>query len=73
MCYSPKIKETLIPYIYKEAKEKGKPMTKVVNKILEDWMLNVKCRNCLTSIKLDEPSEVGYCPFCECEVFLVRG
>lgn len=32
--YSPKIKEDLIPLLYKLAREKKKPMTKVVDEIL---------------------------------------
>jgi hypothetical protein len=32
--YSPKIKEDLIPIIYRLAKEQGKPMTQVVDEIL---------------------------------------
>ena len=34
--YSPKIKDDLIPGLYKLAKDKGLPMTKVVDKILRD-------------------------------------
>ena len=38
--YSPKISEDLIPLIYKKAKEKKKPMTKVVNEIISSWFLS---------------------------------
>jgi hypothetical protein len=34
--YSPKIKETLIPLIYRAAKAQGIPMTRWVNRILEE-------------------------------------
>ena len=34
--YSPKISEDLIPPLYQLSKEKGKPMTKVVNEILRE-------------------------------------
>lgn len=34
--YSPKIKEDLIPKIYQVAKEKGLPMTKLIDEILRD-------------------------------------
>lgn len=33
--YSPKINENLIPVIYRLAKEQKKPMTKLVNEIIE--------------------------------------
>ncbi len=32
--YSPKIKEDLVPYLYKIAKRQKKPMTKVVDELL---------------------------------------
>jgi hypothetical protein len=32
--YSPKIKEDLIPVLYRLAKEQGKPMTRVIDEIL---------------------------------------
>lgn len=38
--YSPKIKEDLIPYIYKIAKQQKKPMTKVVDEILRRRVIN---------------------------------
>ena len=34
--YSPKIKEDLVAKLYKVAKEKGLPMTKLVDEILRD-------------------------------------
>jgi len=33
--YSPKISEELIPYLYREAKEKREPMTSLINKIIK--------------------------------------
>jgi len=33
--YSPKVKEEFIPYLYKEAKRKHKPMTQIVNSIIK--------------------------------------
>jgi hypothetical protein len=32
--YSPKISEHFIPYLYREAKTQGIPMTKLVNEIV---------------------------------------
>jgi hypothetical protein len=34
--YTPKISEDLIPLIYQKAKSEKKPMTKIVNEILEE-------------------------------------
>jgi hypothetical protein len=34
--YSPKIKEDLIPVLYKLAKQEGKPMTQLVDEILRN-------------------------------------
>ena len=34
--YSPKIDETLIPFLYRWAKRKGIPMTELVNRIIQD-------------------------------------
>jgi hypothetical protein len=36
--YSPKISENLIPVLYKIGKEEGKPMTKIVDKILREGL-----------------------------------
>ena len=36
--YSPRIREDLIPHLYRKAKEKGKPMTKLVNEVLETYL-----------------------------------
>ena len=36
--YSPKIREDLIPILYHLGKEQGKPMTKVVDDILRDYL-----------------------------------
>jgi len=39
--YSPKIKEDLIPHIYRLGKAYKKPMTKVVDEILRDYLSDV--------------------------------
>lgn len=36
--YSPKIHETLIPKLYKIARRKGQPMTKIVNQFVEQGL-----------------------------------
>jgi DNA-directed RNA polymerase subunit RPC12/RpoP len=68
--YSPKIKENLIPVIYKRAKEEGKSMTKVVNEILEDYLYTIKhCQTCNAEIETEAENKTGYCEYCESEVF----
>ena len=37
--YSPKISEHLIPALYQEARKQGKPMTTIVNDILEEHFI----------------------------------
>jgi len=36
--YSPKIKERFVPILYRIAKEKKMPMTRVVNQIIRDYL-----------------------------------
>jgi hypothetical protein len=38
--YSPKIEERFIPILYRIAKEKKIPMTRVVNRIIQDYLAN---------------------------------
>ena len=45
--YSPKIKEDLIPVLYKFAKRQGKPMTRVVDSILRKHLMGKEKENCL--------------------------
>jgi len=40
--YSPKISEELIPDLYKIAKAKGVPMTKLANDIISDAIRDIK-------------------------------
>ena len=40
--YSPKISENLIPDLYKIAKAKGVPMTKLANDIISDAIRDIK-------------------------------
>lgn len=40
--YSPKIKEDLIPIIYRLGKTQRKPMTKVVDGILRDYLKDIE-------------------------------
>ena len=43
--YSPKIKPDLIPHLYRLAKEKKKPMTRIVDEILRKALLKKKIKN----------------------------
>ena len=45
--YSPKIKEDLIPVLYKLAKRQGKPMTRVVDSILRKHLMGKEKGKCL--------------------------
>lgn len=40
--YSPKISEELIPDLYRLGKAKKKPMTKVVNEIIRDYLQHIE-------------------------------
>ena len=44
--YSPKIKEDLIPVLYKLAKHEGKRMTQLVDDILRNEMRKRRCEVC---------------------------
>jgi hypothetical protein len=37
--YSPKVSEELIPQLYKLAKEQGRPMTKVLDELIRDKLI----------------------------------
>ena len=67
--YSPKIKKEYIPTLYRLSKSKGKPMTVVVNEVIEDYIKSVRCSKCQMPADIDEKVETMYCPYCECEVF----
>ena len=69
--YSPKIYDHLIPIIYREAKAKGKPMTKIVNDILEENLtVNVRCSKCNSIIEAYPNQREVFCDFCDCVVFV---
>jgi len=38
--YSPKISEDLVPVLYRTARSKRIPMTKLVNRIIQEYLLN---------------------------------
>jgi len=53
--YSPKIKEDLIPVLFKLAAKEGKPMTKLVDEILRQ---ELKERECLNETKRDQSGRI---------------
>jgi len=51
--YSPKIKEELIPYLYRLAKHNGVPMTKLVNGFLEQLISQFKNSDIFSEIEAE--------------------
>ena len=69
--YSPKISEQLIPILYKRAKDEGKPMTRLVNEILEaDLYKTYFCSNCNAPIEAEAGTKEAFCEYCQSPVFL---
>ena len=44
--YSPKIKDDLIPVLYTQAKQEGKPMTRLVDEILRKHLGLLESQSC---------------------------
>jgi hypothetical protein len=40
--YSPKISEDLIPELYQIGKQRKRPMTKLVDEVLRNWLVSIK-------------------------------
>ena len=60
--YSPKIKEEYIPILYRLAKLKGMPMTKLVNNLIKDYLDKLE-----TALREIRAKEITY------EMFRKRG
>ena len=56
--YSPKIADDLIPLLYREAKDKGVPMTRLVDAMIRQ-ALNLGIRTKPTSRRKSESSRTG--------------
>jgi len=76
--YSPKIKEDLIPILYRFAKEKGKPMTWIVDDILRPILIEYQvakeipyCTECYSKLELYERTITAYCKECKTERFVM--
>ena len=52
--YSPKIREDLIPYLYKVARHCGMPMTRLVNQYLEQAIAHFKQTGIFEEIEQEE-------------------
>lgn len=73
--YSPRIADDLIPKLYRMAKEKSKPMTKIVDDIIREYVLSIEtednnkiafCSSCLKTLdEADEQQNTAYCNSCE--------
>lgn len=81
--YSPKISEKLIPKLYLIKQQLNKPMTKVVDDIIEQHIetyyedLNrsyeeAVCESCLKQIEVDDNQTEAFCESCEANVFVKR-
>ena len=70
--YSPKIKEQLIPVLYNRAKRENKPMTAIVNSLIEESLYKIYyCRNCNNQIEAEQGTKTSYCNHCQSEVYLI--
>lgn len=52
--YSPKVREDLIPYLYRLSRHMGKPMTYVVNYILDSIIEHLKGGGLFETIEAEE-------------------
>jgi hypothetical protein len=52
--YSPKIREDLVPYLYRLSRHQGTPMTKLVNGYLEQLIQKFKLTGIFTQIQQEE-------------------
>jgi DNA-directed RNA polymerase subunit RPC12/RpoP len=70
--YSPKIKEQLIPVIYNRARREHKPMTAIINELIEESLYKIYyCRNCNNQIEAEKGTKEAYCDHCQSEVYLI--
>lgn len=76
--YSPKIKDDLIPILYRLASEKEKPMTRVVDEILRKELVEYEqrkevpyCVSCYSKLHLSSRKVTAYCSLCRSETFVL--
>ena len=81
--YTPKIKEDLIPILYKKAKEVKKPMTRLIDELLrpllikdevvkDEVLIKSICASCKSEIDADDGQHEAFCEKCEAIVALER-
>ena len=75
--YSPKIKDDLIPIIYRKAQITSKSMTDIVDDLLRPQLVDdtpdnsiYKCHSCKTEVDIVVSDNKGYCEHCESVVFV---
>lgn len=76
--YSPIIRDDLIPILYRYARAKGKPMTRIVDEILRPVLVEYErqqeipyCVRCDAKLELVDRSVTTYCAECKSETFVV--
>jgi hypothetical protein len=78
--YSPKIREDLIPILYRLAKEKETTMTKIVDEFLRPALIEHEarrsipyCMSCYSVVEVncDKPKATAYCSSCKAETVLL--
>lgn len=74
--YSPRINDEYIPILYRKAKARKIPMTRLVNEIIKNALTEplplMVCSNCLSVLETDDNQKVVYCDKCETVVFTER-
>ena len=69
--YLPVINEELIPVINRKAKTENRPIEQAFNEILiNDILIKYYCQSCNGEVMMEEKSKIGYCEYCQSEVFL---
>lgn len=78
--YSPKIKEDLIPILYRFAKHEDKSMTRIVDEILRPAIIQYEvqnaipyCISCYTQLEIEGTTRkvTAYCTQCKSDTFVL--
>jgi hypothetical protein len=76
--YSPKIKNDLIPILFRLAQDRDKSMTVIVDEILrpaligcEDNMAIPYCVRCYSKVETEGKLDTAYCKLCDSETFVL--
>ena len=72
--YTPQLPDNLVQKLYLESKVKKRPMTKLLNDIVNSYFIgnNIfkSCTKCGAEIETDLSQDTAYCEHCESEVFV---